>query len=52
MPAVKTRQVGDVFTTKVDGEDVEATVISVHRGLILARVNDSKQHHGYFIVHQ
>lgn len=49
---MKTRQVGDVFTTQVDGQDVEATVISIHRGLILARINDSEQHHGYFIAHQ
>lgn len=49
---MKTRQVGDVFTTKVDGQEVEATVVSIHRGLILARINHSAQHHGYFIAHQ
>lgn len=49
----KRRCVGDVTTVRFGDRDVEAEVVSIHQGWILARVKDDPQiPYGYISVRQ
>jgi predicted hotdog family 3-hydroxylacyl-ACP dehydratase len=48
----KRLQVSDWTTLKFGDRDVQAQVVNIHRGWILARVNDPQIKFGYIMVRE